>query len=112
MGLTTMTSVPRMMTLQQAWALLQPKVPGARMRGGRDGLARGMCRRGRLWQQYARVVRRLSVRPSPAFGTLSPHAGRGEHLRGTGSSASAKTKTAPCGAVPCHVVRSTSSAPR
>ena len=51
------------------------------MRGGRDGRARGMYRRGRLWQQYGRVVRRLSVRPSPAFGTLSPHAGRGEHLR-------------------------------
>ena len=54
------------------------------MRGGRDGRARGMYRRGRLWQQYGRGVRRLSVRPSPAFGTLSPHAGRGEHLQGRG----------------------------
>ena len=41
MGLTTMTSVPRMMTLQQAWALLQPKVPGARMVG--DG-STPLCR--------------------------------------------------------------------
>ncbi len=54
------------------------------MRGGRDGRARGMGRRGRLWRQYRRGVRRLSVRPSPAFATLSPHAGRGEHLQGNG----------------------------
>ena len=58
------------------------KVPGGRMRGGRDDRARGMLRRGRFWQQDGRVVHRLSVRRSPAFGTLSPHAGRGNICAG------------------------------
>ena len=86
------------------------KVPGApapylirgRMRGGRDGRARGMRRRGRLWQQYGCVVRRHSARPSRAFGTVSPL--HGERGAVAGFRRTVETRTAPCGAVPCHVV--------
>ena len=79
-----------------------PYLIRGRMRGGRDGRARGMRRRGRLWQQYGCVVRRHSARPSPAFGTVSPL--HGERGAVAGFRRTVETRTAPCGAVPCHVV--------